>query len=94
MFDAYGVLIAPNGECFSFDLSNPAALRAGVKAIARSVPGLPTGWQGLLYSNASIPAELKGRGYRFIIGLVPAGKAPAVENAIPGYLWQLTVTVR
>jgi len=25
---------------------------------------------------------------------VPAGKAPAVENAIPGYLWQLTVTVR
>ena len=92
-FDAYGVVLG-EGEAWSFDLANPGALVSGVRPLVRSVPGLTDAWEGTLFRIDSIPEYLRGRTFTFIAGLVPEGKAPAVENAIPGFVEQEEVEVR
>ncbi len=42
----------------------------------------------------SIPDYLRGAGFTFIAGLVPAGAPPAVEYAIPGFVDQEQVEIR
>jgi len=93
-FDAYGAVIAPDGTIFSFDLSNPMALRTGLKSLALSVSGIPAVFQRTLFIAPSIPESARGKTFIIIMGLVPPGAAPRVENIIPGYLWSGSVSVR
>jgi len=93
-FDAYGVIITPEGKVYSFDLKNPAKLHAGIRPLALSVAGIRTVYRKMLYIVPSIPPDRKGNTFTFILGLVPAGAKPSVADAIPGYLWQGTVSVR
>jgi C1A family cysteine protease len=93
-FDAYGVVADPRGNLFSFDPRNPQEAISGLVPIARSVHGLVETLQETLYFAPSLPAAWRGASYTFTLCLVPAGAKPRIENAIPGYLWQVTVTVR
>jgi len=91
-FDAYGVIVAPGGKIYSFNIADASSLKKGLVALAKDIPGLAKPFLRTLYSNPSIPAGLEGT-YTFIVGLVPAGEKPKVENAILGYLWQGDVMV-
>jgi hypothetical protein len=93
-FDAYGLILDPSGPVYSFDIAAPSRLNAGVAPLVRSIGGLPAVWEGLLFSSAALPESCRGRTYTFILGLVPSGAPPAVEVALPGCLWQGTVTPR
>ncbi|MCX6353635.1 MAG: PQQ-binding-like beta-propeller repeat protein [Candidatus Aureabacteria bacterium] len=93
-FDAYGAVITPDGTIFSFNLANPMALRAGLQSLALSVPGIPTTVQRTLFVAPSIPQTAQGKTFTFIMGFVPPGAAPRVENVISGYLWNGSVSVR
>jgi hypothetical protein len=93
-FDAYGVARDYAGAYHSFDLQRPSRLRSGVKPLAVSVPGLSSPWEGVLLFIPSLPAGMRGHRYDFILGLVPHGAKPIPENAVPGYLWMGSATVR
>jgi len=93
-FDAYGVIITPEGKVYSFDLKNPAKLRAGIRPLALSVAGIRAVYRKMLYVEPSVFPCRKGNTFTFILGLVPAGAKPSVADAFPGCLWQGTVSVR
>jgi hypothetical protein len=93
-FDAYGVAADQRGNIFSFNPADPQETIPGLVPIALSVRGLSGTVQETLYYAQSLPVSLRGASYTFTLCLVPAGAKPQVENAIPGYLWQGTVTVK
>ena len=93
-FDAWGVIIAPDGTLYSFVLADPGSLYKGLKPLAEGVPGLGTAYERYLFTTAAIPAGAAGD-YTVIVGLVPAGVTPTgVESAIPGYVIELPLRVR
>ncbi|MDD5556705.1 MAG: hypothetical protein PHN82_05575 [bacterium] len=90
-FDAWGVILGPNGVSYSFTLGNPAALRNGALPLATNVPGLAAPYTGQLFTIASIPAGAAGD-YTIVVELVPAGIPPLLP--IDGYASVKNVTVQ
>ncbi|MDD5557827.1 MAG: C1 family peptidase [bacterium] len=84
IFDAWGVILGPDGVVYSFDLGDPTAIRRGAMPLATGVPGLVAPYGAVLFS-ASFSGAPPGD-YSIIVGLVPAGIRPAgPESALPNY---------
>jgi outer membrane protein assembly factor BamB len=91
-FDAWGIVQAPGGRTYSFNLRNPSTLRQGMQPLALNVPGLDSPYAGTLLSLSAIPGGAAGT-YQIYVGLVPAGRAPTLANAIPDYLDHETIVI-
>jgi hypothetical protein len=86
-FDAWAVILTPDGQLYSMSLAG--TLAPGAVPIARSVPGLPTDMDATLLSMR-IPAGIALGEYTAVLVFMPAGTIPAdIEDAeakaIPGH---------
>lgn len=95
-FDAWGVIILPDGTMYSMSLSE--ALNQGAVPIVNSIPALPLGGDFTLL-NMPVPTEAPTGEYTVAVGLFPPGVAPssladAPSVAIEGYFDQETLTVQ
>jgi hypothetical protein len=86
-FDAWAVILAPDGTRYSMSLAG--TLSPGAVPIARSAPGLAADTDALLL-NMVIPGGAPRGEYEAVLVFLPAGTAPtsvedAEAKAIPGY---------
>ncbi|MCX6353918.1 MAG: hypothetical protein NTZ78_03300 [Candidatus Aureabacteria bacterium] len=89
--DAYGGMVMPDGQFYSFKLGQPDKLIKGVKPLALKVKGLRSAYSTRLFST-TVPNT--SATFQIIVALVPEGVKPSIANAIPGYIDQKMVKVQ